>query len=107
MLTNCLEYDIFVPVFDPAGSRYAAAVTASIKRQLIEVFGGLTDNVHAQKGAWKVGPVTLKDEVTVWRVVSTLGAEGDRVVAEVKGALEKALDQDVIFVLRRQASYFE
>jgi hypothetical protein len=97
-----LEYDIFVPLVQASGQRYSQAITREIQAEIAEFFGGITDTYHAQEGWWKVGGMMIRDELVIWRVLSDKGAEGDGFLRRIKERLEKALQQDVILIVRRQ-----
>ncbi|MDQ3233387.1 MAG: hypothetical protein M3Q07_16335 [Pseudobdellovibrionaceae bacterium] len=101
-----LEYDIFVPLVESSGQRYAENVTQTIKRQIVEFFGGMTDAHHANEGWWKVGGMTLRDEIVIWRILSDRGSEGDAFIRRIKKSLEEVLKQDLILVIRRQVETF-
>lgn len=97
-----LEYDIFVPLVEASGQRYAETVTKDIKTEIADFFGGITDNHYAQEGWWKLGNMLVRDELVIWRVLSDKGPAGDEFLRKIKVRLEKALNQDLILVVRRQ-----
>lgn len=99
---EALEYDIFVPLVAASGQRYAEAVTRAIQSEIADFFGGITDTHHKNEGWWKVGGIMVRDELVIWRVLSNKGAAGDEFLRTVKERLEKALEQDVILVIRRR-----
>lgn len=101
LMKPALEYDIFVPLVEASGERYAEAVTDAIKNEIADYFGGLTDTHHRNKGLWKVGGMTVRDELVIWRVLSDKGPAGDEFLSRIKARLEKALRQDLILVIRR------
>jgi NADPH-dependent 2,4-dienoyl-CoA reductase/sulfur reductase-like enzyme len=97
-----LEYDIFVPLVQASGQRHAEAKTKEIQADIAEFFGGITDTHHVHEGWWKVGGMMIRDELVIWRVLSEKGPDGDLFIKRIKARLEKALEQDVILVVRRQ-----
>jgi hypothetical protein len=101
-LQEALEYDIFVPLVAASGQRYAETVTKAIQAEIADFFGGITDTHHKNEGWWKVGGMMVRDELVIWRVLSKKGSAGDEFLLGVKERLEKALEQDVILVIRRR-----
>jgi hypothetical protein len=96
-----LEYDIFVPLVEASGERYAEAMTDALKNEIADYFGGITDTHHRHEGLWKVGGMTVRDELVIWRVLSDKGPVGDEFLSRIKTRLEKALRQDLILIVRR------
>jgi hypothetical protein len=101
LMKPALEYDIFVPLVEASGERYAEAVTGAIKNEIADYFGGITDTHHRNEGLWKAGGMTVRDELVIWRVLSDKGSAGDEFLSRIKTRLEKALRQDLILVIRR------
>jgi hypothetical protein len=103
---SCFEYDIYVPTADNDGVRYETRELDVIRKELTDYFGGLTDTKYRNEGLWKVGSVTVRDEVAIWRILSDKGAEGDRIIAQIKARLERCLAQDLVMVVRRSVDSF-
>jgi inorganic pyrophosphatase len=99
---EALEYDIFVPQVQASGQRYTEAVTRGIKEEITTFFGGITDTRYTQEGLWKVGGMTIRDELVIWRVLSDKGAAGDAFMQDIRKRLEEALQQELILVVRRR-----
>lgn len=98
---DALEYDLFVPTVEQSGHRYTDSDTESIRAEIIQFFGGLTDTRHRNEGIWKVGGIEVRDEIVIWRVLSTKGADGDRFIEEIQKRLQQQLKQEHILVIRR------
>jgi hypothetical protein len=92
-----IEYDIYLPLNE-------THELGSIKQQLIDRFGGLTDTRHSNKGYWKAGGVVLKDEIVVWRILSEEEDEGERFLKGIKSLLEQKLKQEKILIVKRQVN---
>ncbi|WP_141734712.1 hypothetical protein [Oligoflexus tunisiensis] len=99
---EALEYDVFVPLVQASGQRYAADITRSIQAEITEFFGGMTDTHYVQEGWWKVGGMTVRDEIVIWRVLSDKGEAGDAFMQAIRKRLEDALQQQLILVIRRR-----
>ena len=103
---SCFEYDIYVPTADRDGVRYENPELEVIRKELTDYFGGLTDTKYRNEGLWKVGSVTVRDEIVIWRVLSDKGGEGDEMIAKVKAQLERCLAQELVMVVKRSVSSF-
>lgn len=104
---SLVEYDIYVPtVLDPSDPESRSELL-NIRERLVNHFGGLTDKRLHNEGLWKIGAITVRDEVVVWRVLSDKGTSGDKEMVEVKKMLEKLLHQDVILIVKREVQVLE
>ncbi len=62
--------EIFLPVYDNRGRRFAAKLYKAERESLVERFGGMT--AHSQspaKGLWKDKGRTKKDELIIFEVM--------------------------------------
>jgi|SRR5688572_17348213 len=64
------EYDLYVPLTSNSGTPFPVRKLRALKRRLIERFGGLTEFPQKQRGYWKLGKVTFRDEIIILRVLS-------------------------------------
>lgn len=64
------EYDLYVPLTSNAGTPFPLRKLRGLKRRLIERFGGLTEFPQKQRGYWRLGNVTFRDEIIILRVLS-------------------------------------
>lgn len=103
---EALEYDIFVPLVESSGQRYAEHITKDIKAEIVAFFGGITDTHYAQEGLWKVGNMLLRDEIVIWRILSDKGPQGDEFIRTIKNRLENLLKQELILIIRRRVETF-
>jgi hypothetical protein len=101
-LQSYLEYDIYLPTVSPQGAIYSQDVLQQSRQDLIDFFGGLTDTRQKNEGLWKIGGVTVRDEIVIWRILSNRGPGGDEVINKVKRKLQEVLHQSEILVVRRQ-----
>src|SRR3954453_9289598 len=93
------EFDIYLPSKNADGSGVDAKEIAQIKETLVKAFGGYTHFPQKSEGAWRVGGVTLRDEITIIRVLDDASAKFDMV--EFKRTLEKRLRQEAVLIVRR------
>ncbi len=93
------ELEIFLPTTLNDGTPVDAAEIARIKETVLQVFGGYTHLDYRFEGAWCVGGVTLRDEVTILRVLDDGRSSFD--MATFKRTIEAALGQDTVLVIAR------
>ena len=63
------EYDIYVPLKYNDGSPVEPRKFQAVQQALLANFDGLTYFPQPNKGFWKVGDVTYRDEIVVYPVV--------------------------------------
>ena len=97
-----IEYEIYVPAPSADGGSASDLVLEKARQELTEVYGGLTDTRQRNEGVWKIGGVTMRDEIVIWKILSQKGEVGDDFMKEVQLSLEKSLAQDKILVVRRE-----
>ncbi|MES2572851.1 MAG: hypothetical protein V4710_22700, partial [Verrucomicrobiota bacterium] len=67
--------------------------------KLMEVYGGYTHLKHRSEGAWRMGGVTFRDEVTIMRVLDDRSTVFD--MPAFKKQIEIALKQEAILIIAR------
>jgi len=99
------EYDLYVPLYANGGTRIAATKLRRLKKTLIKHFGGLTEFPQEQRGFWKVGKVTFRDKIVIWRVLSNEpAAEAKRLWATIKTDVAREWRQKEVLVVRRMVT---
>ena len=93
------ELEIFLPTTLNDGTPVDAAEIAQIKDALLKAFGGYTHLDHRFEGAWRVGEVTIRDDVTILRVLDD--GRGTFDMASFKRTIEAALGQDAVLIIAR------
>ena len=96
------EYEIYFPTAYNDGTPIDPAVIERFKAMLGKVFGGYTHLRQRSEGAWSVGGVMFRDEVTIVRVLD----DGHRYfdMATFKHAVEHDLRQQSILIVQRDVS---
>lgn len=61
------EYDIFVPLYYNDGSPVEARKFQALQKRLLDYFG-VTYFPQPHEGLWRMGDVTYRDEVVIYRV---------------------------------------
>src|SRR4051812_41765169 len=78
------EYEIFLPSPNAKGHKVDIKRINLIKKEIIEFLGGLTDTKHKNKGAWKMGKVTIYDEIVIWKVITKPGRKESLFIRKIK-----------------------
>ena len=65
------EYDIFLPLRYNDGTPIELVKFRDLLERLLADFEGLTFFPQANQGFWKLGDVTYRDEVVVFRVIDS------------------------------------
>ena len=94
------EYDVYLPTTKPDGAPIDSAEIDAIKERLVQAFGGYTHLRQRHEGAWRVGGVTFRDEVTILRVLDDGRTEFD--MGGFKKELEERLAQDAVLIVARE-----
>lgn len=93
------EYDIYIPLTSKDGTRFSPQLIQGIKESLIDRFGGLTETSFESKGHWKMGPITVRDDIRIWRVLDE--APSSEFLAQFQKRLEERLRQEKILIVKR------
>jgi hypothetical protein len=99
------EYEIYLPTTYNDGSPVDARVVERLKQTLAHAFGGYTHQRSRSEGAWKLGGVVFRDEVTIVRVLDH-GSTGFDMRA-FKKEVEMALRQESVLIVEREVRVFE
>jgi hypothetical protein len=97
------EYDLFVPRNYNSGLPVEKKKLKKIKQQLADEFAGVTEIHLRKKGWWKMGNVTFRDKITIFRVYSTRTRQARKFFREMKEFLKKELKQEDILVVEKEA----
>jgi hypothetical protein len=97
------EYDNFLPLRYNDGSPVEAEKCQRLQAELLDRFGGLTYFPQPNQGYWKLGPVTYRDEIVIYRVLT--GSRGARrFLLRIKERLKEELDQEEILIVERNVA---
>ena len=95
------EYDLFVPLFYNDRVPVEEGKIEDIGEQLLKQFTGLTFFPQPNQGFWKMGDVTFRDQVVVFRVLTKQTRRARRFFAQFKEQLKKDLKQEEILIVER------
>lgn len=96
------EYDLYVPLRSNDGKRMAPAKLARLKKRLIKQFAGLTYFPQKNKGIWKLGAVTFRDEIVILRVLSPNTKKVQKFWQKLKTELQREWQQQEILIVYRK-----
>ncbi|MEA3212389.1 MAG: hypothetical protein QOE70_5446 [Chthoniobacter sp.] len=96
------EFEIYLPMTMNDGTPVEAGEIQRIKDTLVKAFGGYTHLNHRSEGAWRMGGVTFRDEVTIVRVLDDGAANFD--MAAFKKSMEAALKQEIVLIIAREVA---
>jgi hypothetical protein len=95
------EYDLFVPLRYNDGSPIEARKLQRLQARLLDFFDGLTFFPQPNEGFWKLGGVTYRDEIVVYRVLTDKVRSARRFLAELKTSLKREFQQEEILIIER------
>lgn len=90
------EYEMYLPVPTQPSEKN---LLDEVRKQAVEKFGGLTITNFSSQGEWRIGPVRVRDQIQIWRILSDKNA--DDYFDQLKKRLEQALQQQKILITRR------
>ena len=64
------EYDLFIPLFYNDGTPIESTTFQDLQARLLDEFGGLTFFPQPNQGFWRMGNVTYRDEIVIYRVIA-------------------------------------
>lgn len=96
------EYDLFVPLYYNDGVPVQPGKFQELQARLLERFEGLTYFPQPNQGFWKFSGITYRDEIVIYRVI-TSDPVGARVfLADLKESLKKDFRQEEILIIERE-----
>ena len=95
------EYDLFVPLFYNDGTSIESAMFPDLQARLLDEFGRLTFFPQPDQGFWRMGNVTYRDEIVIYRVIATKPRTARRFLTRLKEELKKRLRQVEILIVER------
>jgi hypothetical protein len=98
------EYDIYIPLFYNDGSPVEHRKLASLQVALLATFSGLTFFPQPNQGFWKMGDVTYRDEIVIYRVLSRNPKSARSFLRDLKERLKRDLKQEEILIVEREVS---
>ena len=72
-----------------------------MQTELLDEFGGLTYFPQANQGLWKLGDVTYRDEIVIYRVLAPDSRRARRFLSKLKERLKAEFVQEEILIVER------
>ena len=95
------EYDLFVPLYYNDGRPGEAQTFQVLQQQLLDQFGGLTFFPQPNQGFWTMAGLTYRDEIVIYRVITSDAQEAQRFWSDLKERLKQELQQGEILIVER------
>ena len=95
------EYDLFIPLSYNDGTAIEAQKLRNLQDLLLREFGGLTVFPQPNEGYWRMGEVTYRDEIIIYRVITAKVRSARHFMSRLKQELKKDLDQEEILIIER------
>jgi hypothetical protein len=95
------EYDLFLPLRYNDGRPIEGRKFQQVQSELLDEFGGLTYFPQANQGFWKLGGVTYRDEIVVYRVLATNSRIARAFLRRLKKRLKAEFVQEEILIVER------
>jgi hypothetical protein len=95
------EYDLFVPLYYNDGRPVEPQTFQALQQQLLSQFGGLTFFPQPNQGLWTMAGITYRDEIVIYRVITSDVQEARRFWSELKERLKQELQQEEILIVER------
>jgi hypothetical protein len=95
------EYDLYVPLYYNDGSPIEPIKFRNLQRRLLEQFDGLTFFPQPNEGFWRMGNVTYRDEIVIYRVLTSKARTARRFLQQLKLDLKRQFQQEEILIVER------
>jgi hypothetical protein len=95
------EYEVYVPLRYNDGSPVEPDVIARIGEELLDEFGGVTFFPQRNRGFWKMGHVTFRDDIVIFRALAAKVRPARRFMRQFKEELKKELKQEEMLIVER------
>jgi hypothetical protein len=95
------EYELYVPLRFNDGTPVPDEIIDRLGERLLERFGGCTFTPQPQQGLWKMGDVAFRDEVVIFRVLTSQVRPARRFFRDLKRELMDELRQEAILIVER------
>ena len=95
------EYELYVPLTYNDGTSIEADKIYRIRNQLLEQFGSLTFLPQPNEGFWRMGTLTFRDSIIIYRVIASNVRQSRRFFRNLKEQLKRDLRQEEIFIVEK------
>jgi hypothetical protein len=96
------EYEVYVPLNYNDGRPIEPHKVEQIGLRLLDNFTGLTFFPQRNQGFWKIGKVTFRDEIVIFRVVSGRVRWARRFMRNLKEDMKRDLKQKDVLIVEKE-----
>lgn len=98
------EFDIFIPLNYNDGTPVEAKKLRDLRVRRLEYFNGATFFPQANKGYWRMGNVTYRDDIVLFRVVTGAVRAARCFLRQLKKEMKRIFKQEEIFIVERDVN---
>ena len=95
------EYDIFLPLWRNDGMRINPEKLDEVRLELLAEFGGITAFPQPNHGLCKLGDITYRDDIIIYRVLAPESTKAREFFVGLKERLKSELGQEEILIVER------
>lgn len=95
------EYDVFIPLRYNDGAPIESDKLQELQKRLLDEFDGLTYFPQPNEGFWKMGGVTYRDEIVIYRVLASDVSAARDFLSTLKEELKQEFQQEEILIVER------
>lgn len=95
------EYDLFIPLYYNDGAPIEPEKFQDLQNQLLDQFDGLTFFPQPNEGFWKMADITYRDEIVIYRVITSRVRDARQFLSKLKEVLKVELKQEEILIVER------
>ena len=95
------EYDLFLPLYYNDGTPIEPQKYKILRERLLERFDGLTFFPQPNQGFWRMGEVTYRDEIVIFRVFAAKVRSARLFLTRLKAELKRDLRQEENLIIER------
>jgi hypothetical protein len=94
-------YDIYLPLRYNDGTPVEVRKFQDVQQRLLDQFGGVTYFPQPNEGLWRMGRITYRDEIVIYRVLTEKTRAARRFLVQLKQELKKSFRQQEILIVER------
>ena len=101
-MRDAREYDLYIPLRYNDGRPVEDEKLTTLKERLKDRFGGLTFFPQQNEGVWKIGTVTFREGIVIFRILAEETRPAREFFLGLKEELKRDLDQEEVLVVERK-----
>src|SRR6202035_4391058 len=98
-LCPMLEYELYLPLHYNDGRPIDPEKLRSLKKRLVDEFGGLTHFRQENEGLWKIGEHTFRDRIEIVRVLANDEGAAQKYFTRLKADLIREWEQQDFLIV--------